>query len=424
MKKGLLFVSLFISTMLAFTGCDKEDEYQPIIPPTDLSTTFGVDANTKLNLNYSETPLSGKQVAFSTTDSRTATMILKDIVPGEAETTINDIQLIEGNSEYTFEGNSTITRASSLAIGYSGTVKKGELTLNLNIQIADPKGWAKTYTLGEYVTEKLVYNGFENENATIASALYMSWKVNENPNEIGTAMPIMFRCIAGAILPQVLQSVTLEADGNVGAKYSTGNAIQFNPSWVFKSPTKEEALGLIPTKGWLQSPKNLAHWFEKDGKLYIKLNISAILSQALSNGESGNNAQLGNMINTILGSSDAAAIKTLLKSFGLDISTISDATINMLLSWVKEGIPMNVKTENGHTYIYLDKTAFDSLMTDNETPQNDSSFGEKSDILKLWLLLTEAGIIPQEYQLAGILFMGMPQNWPATTEFNIGLDLK
>ena len=76
---------------------------------------------------------------------------------------------------------------------------------------------------------------------------------------------------------------------------------------------------------------------------------------------------------------------------------------------------MSTKTENGHTYIYLDKNAFDPIMK-----MRDGS----SDLLNLWNMLSTAGIIPPDAALAGLLLHPISGNWDVTEAFDLGLDLK
>mgnify|MGYP000276062503 FL=1 len=106
------------------------------------------------------------------------------------------------------------------------------------------------------------------------------------------------------------------------------------------------------------------------------------------------------------------------------MSSISDETFEMLLGWVNNGIPLNVKTtDKGHTYIYLDKTAFDPIMVDKEMSADSSDFGYGSDLFKLWKIMMDVKIIPEDAAAAIILLIGLPQNWPSTTGFDLGLDL-
>ena len=69
---------------------------------------------------------------------------------------------------------------------------------------------------------------------------------------------------------------------------------------------------------------------EKDGKLYVKLNITAIIAQAMSDSETtGGDETLATIIATVL-NGNASTIKQLLSQFtGLDFSEISDASFEM-----------------------------------------------------------------------------------------------
>lgn len=61
-------------------------------------------------------------------------------------------------------------------------------------------------------------------------------------------------------------------------------------------------------------------------------------------------------------------LKELLKSlFQIDLANVTDASIRQLQGWALNGIPMNKKEENGKTYLYLDKSAFDTFMTLRDT---------------------------------------------------------
>ena len=408
------FLWLLILGVALFTACSDDDD-KPLIAPSDLNTTFG-EGETTLNMTYGGAALIGKQVKFSTTNSKTATLTLTDVIPGQAETTIDDIQLVEDNDKYTFEGTTSISRstASQGSIAYNGSVKKGELTLNLTVTMPDSQGWAKAYKLGDYTT---VASG--KKLAVATGAAYVNYVITEDGEDDNTS-GILFRNILCPMLPQVLQSITLESDGNVRANYVTGNEIQFDMKWALASAPTEDALAqFIPTEGWIQSPKNLAYWFEKDGKLYLKLDIPAIIAQA---GGSAEDATISTIINTIL-NENVATIKALLEGVLPGISEISDVTFTMLLDWVKNGIPLNVKIVSEHTYLYLDRAAFDPIMIDNETPKDNYGYGQKADLMKLLMAMIKADLIPTDYQGAASLVLEMCQNWPNTSSFDLGLDL-
>lgn len=407
MKKNLLF-SLMAACALTFTACSDDDD--PMISPSDLSTTFGTDGTTSLNLSYSDSPISGKQVKFHTKDSKTASITLMDVIPGQAEAVIDNIKLTEAENEYIFSGASAITRATGYTVNYSGSVKKGELTLKLNVTVPDPQGWAKNYALGDYSLS-------DDQKKITTSPLY----INAIPEEKDAGITRTFRAVGALILPQLLHSVTLESDGNIRASYSS-LPFEIDMSAIIgvlfgSIPSVKDIQNSIPTNGWVDSPKNLAYWFEKDGKLYIKLNIASIISQANSDNATEDDGTLSTIINTLL-NSDVATIKATLSSLGIDAGSISDASFEMILSWIKNGIPLNVETIKGQTHIFLDKEALNPLFVSQENNPNTS------DIVKLWNILMRMNLIPEDAQMAGTVFQGIAGAWPNLTTFSLGLDLQ
>lgn len=431
MKKNLLYVLALMASVTFFTACSDNDD--PMIPPSDLNTTFGTDENTELTLNYGDTPLTGKQVKFETTDSKTATLTLTDVIPGEAQTVISNIQLVEGQDEYTFSGNTAATRASGATIDYSGSVKKGALTLNLKVTMADPNGWAKTYgladlTKGEVVVWNAVMGEIVEQKSTWFTVSPCYNLVNMNKPSAGAAsgdvsgvstiykLPSQIRPALGTVLMQVLNSVSLESDGNITANYSSGT-VQFEPKWVMMSTmfiTPDLIKSLKEGKSWVSSPKNLAYWFEKDGKLYIKLNISAIVAQAMSDNGQTDSEALGGIIEQILGG-DVATIKSLIAQFsqvqGMEmlgmLANLSDDTLGMLLDWVKNGISLNVEVKDGHTYIYLDKEALTPIM---------------NDLPKFIPTIKELNPMGMGSMIVNIL-TGISSSWKYVDRFDLGLDL-
>lgn len=431
MKKKFLYVLALVASVAFFTGCSDNDD--PMIPPTDLNSTFGTDENTELTLNYGDTPLTGKQVKFETTDSKTATMTLTDVVPGEAQTVINNIQLVEGQNEYTFSGNTAATRASGATIEYSGSVKKGALTLNLKVTMADPNGWAKTYglaelTKGEAVSWTASMGNIVEKNTTCFTVSPCYSLVNMNRPSVGAAssevsavtstfnLPSTIRPILGVVLMQVLNSVSLESDGNITANYSSGN-VQFEPKWAampIMFITPDLVNSLKGGKNWVQSPKNLAYWFEKDGKLYIKLNISAIVAQAMSDNGQADSEAVGGIIEQVL-DGDIATIKNLIAQFsqvqGMEmlgmLANLSDETLGILLDWIKNGISLNVEIKDGHTCIYLDKDALTPIM---------------NDLPKFIPTIKELNPMGMGGMIANIL-TGISSSWKYVNKFDLGLDL-
>lgn len=273
-------------------------------------------------------------------------------------------------------------------------------------RIADPQGWAGSYGLGELTVGDLDYGASNpRPNVPLSGAFYIDWDTPETPPyNMGKMYAVTFRGILGMILPQVLNTVTLEEDGNITASYSS-DAITFNMGMINQIPSIDE---LTAGRVWLQSPKDLAYWSEQSGKLKVKLNVDAIVKQAVEDSGDSDNGEIGNLVSSLLG--DADQLKGILAALG---ANVSDLTINTLLDWVKNGVALNVKTENGHTYIYLDKGQLDMLFK--------AGADGTSDFSKLMTVFSS--FIPQEYAMIVTYLNLIPNNWEATETFSIGLDL-
>lgn len=403
MSKRLLYLLTLICSICLFTACSDDDEKEDVEIDNSWELVAGTYNSEKLALLYSEDSLPGKEVTFAATNSTNGALTLKNVIPGEATTTISNITV--ANSE--FSGTTSTTYAD---VEYTGSVKDEVMTLKLNVTMKDPNGWAKKYELADYTTGELEYNGYVNPSAVIAGAGYVNYICVTSSSDFGTSYGAMFRGLFGILLPQVLNSVTLSTDGTITAEYIKGNGISFDQNWIFQSPSREIAEALFPTSGWLDAPKHLAYWFHKDGKLYVKLDIGNIMAQVMGSGAEG----LSEIITQIM-TSDPATLKSLLGNLlGVEIP-VSDETIALIQDWAINGIPMNVKTENGHTYLYLDKETLDPIMKMN----NGSS-----DLQNIWTVLSTAGIIPPEASMAGMLLSTISTNWEITEAFDLGLDLQ
>lgn len=401
MSKKLVYLFALICSIGLFTGCSDDEEE---IVDNSWEELVGDYSGENLVLSYGDMALTGKKVSFSATSGNNGKLLLNNIIPGENETTISNVEV--KNSE--FSGTATTTYAN---VEYAGSVKEKVMTLKLTVVMNDPNGWAKTYSLADYTTGPLEYNGYENPNAVLAGAGYVNYVCVTSSSDYGTSYGAMFRGLFGILLPQVLNSVTLGTDGTITAKYIKEGKIEFKTDWIFQSPTKEVVEALIPTSNWLDAPKHLAYWFHKDGKLYMKLDLGNIIGQVMGSNADG----MSEIITTVL-TSEPAQLKQLLAGL-LKVSEIpvSDETIALLQDWAVNGIPMSTKTENGHTYIYLDKNAFDPIMKMRD---------DSSDFLNLWNMLSTAGIIPPDAAMAGMLLPAISNNWDATEAFDLGLDLK
>lgn len=382
---------------------------------------IGTYTGTNLVLKYGDEELNSKTVIFDATDGKNISLLLADVIPGDTTTIISGIQLIDS----TFTGTTTATTAN---IKYTGSLSNKVLTLALDVIMKDPLNIAKNYILGEYITGPASVNGETMANAVLSGALYMNWKsIDKNSgDDYGLPYSYLYKGIGGIILPQLLRSITLDVNGNIGAEYMSKPTVSFDMNSAFailqgNAPDVDAVKALIPTTGWVSSPKNLAYWFEKENKIYLKLNIPEIVKQSMGN---NNGIDISGIMSLIL-NSDATTIKGLLAKFlKLDLSTISDETIEMLLDWIKNGIPMSAKVENSHTYLYLDQTSFDPIFKIRKITTVDGEEKDSSDLLELWTIMLNAKLIPKEYELAGFLLGSFSGFWSTTEYFAIGLDLQ
>lgn len=371
-----------------------------------------------LVLSYGESVLTGKEVVFDGTTGDNVSILFKDVIPGEKETTLTGVQVSDGK----FTGTTETTYAT---VNYTGSRKDKVLTLDLKVTMKDPLKVAKSYKLGEYVNGSIEVNGEVMESAALSGAMYMKWTAMNGSDDYGLPYSLLYKGIGGFLLPQVLSSITLEADGNIGAEYSTGSSIKFDMGMAMsflmgQAPSVDDLNKLIPTTGWKKSPKNLAYWYAKDSKIYIKLNIPGIIAQSMGGNGS---ADLSGIISQVL-NGDPATVKGLIaKMLNVDLSGVSDASFAMLLDWVNNGIPLSVKTEKGHTYMYLDQEAFDPIFKMRPI-EGDPWNSETSDLLQVWEALSAANVIPEDYQMAGFLLGAFSSFWSSTTDFGIGLDLQ
>ena len=265
------------------------------------------------------------------------------------------------------------------------------------------------------------------KNWPTASALYSNWTFT-GEDQYPEFMSALFRHLGGAILPQVLNSITLDNNGNILADYVASPNVVMDPSSIMSIfftgtfPDKSAVTSSFATSGFTSSPEELATWSENNGKFTVKLNITKILSESM--GEDASSLQ--GIIDQIL-NGQPATIKSLLgRMLGADLSGIQDATISQLIGWVKNGVPMNIRVaDNGHTYIYLDKSAFDNLFTLRATGEVDDWDGPvmANDLTILWNALVASGTIPTEAQAAGTILSMIGSYWSVTTGFDLGLDL-
>ena len=370
-KKVFLAAALSCALCFGYVSCG-DDENNNVTPPVDNPTDPEVlDVNATysentLTLTYSGSEMSGKSVAFNTTDGKTATLTLEGdfdisgllsgvltanstkadlitslspgVFPGELKTTISNVTLTKDGDKYTFEGSDS---QNGRTAEYSGEVQNGKLTLNIDNVVMPEDELQGTWNL----------------NTT--QVLSMTWESTSGISvpELGLEMTTqqlsaMVPMLVNTMITEALQSISFANDGNIVANYLKDGA-------------------------WVDSPLNIAQYYMKDGQMYVQLNV----------------AMLMNVIQT---KADAA-------------STIAD--IAQFLPYLSEGVPVKYSVEGNNAQVYVDKDLLLpilSFVAGNETIAN-----------------AILSAVPAEYQeLAQALLPQIVNVINTTSEISVGLNLQ
>ena len=387
-------------TTFFLTSCE-ETYNDKLFWPGELSQEYGSYIKPyTLDLTYSGEKLIGKTVSFQTEDSKKGTLTLNDIIPGEKETSFR-INLSEQEDNYTFSGE-TVSGAGA-TVKYAGSITPKTMKLDLNVTMPQNQ-WIKTYQMSELTRGRgkdvirnqttSEYEWGESDNQILTAALYtdMDLEMVKEAGSLYATVSVIIKGMGGYLLPQLLKSVTLESDGNITAEY-TSDELQLgeqkfseidmdNPAsqqqvinfimmkLMFNTLSADDITAATQGRNYADSPRGLAFWYLKNDLLYVKLNLPSIISLAMQGqGQTVDAHLIAGIADAIL-KSNPFLLKTLLGvvSESLDNSLLSmianmdHQSFQMFFSWIKEGIPMQIEKENGHTHIYLNREALSPLI--------------------------------------------------------------
>ena len=387
-------------TTFFLTSCE-ETYNDKLFWPGELSQEYGsyIKPST-LDLTYSGEKLIGKTVSFQTEDSKKGTLTLNDIIPGEKETSFR-INLSEQEDNYTFSGE-TVSGAGA-TVKYAGSITPKTMKLDLNVTMPQNQ-WIKTYQMSELTRGRGKdvirnqttgeYEWGESDNQILTAALYtdMDLEMVKEAGSLYATVSVIIKGMGGYLLPQLLKSVTLESDGNITAEY-TSDELQLgeqkfseidmdNPAsqqqvinfimmkLMFNTLSADDITAATQGRNYADSPRGLAFWYLKNDLLYVKLNLPSIISLAMQGqGQTVDAHLIAGIADAIL-KSNPFLLKTLLgvvsesldNSFLSMIANMDHQSFQMFFSWIKEGIPMQIEKENGHTHIYLNREALSPLI--------------------------------------------------------------
>lgn len=287
MKKNFLYLFTVLCTLSFFTACGDDDDPTPNPgpepgpeQPTVLDVNADYSAET-LALTYSDSPLMGKVVTFKTEDGKTATITMAGtfdmdiiggllpkaesilpamapgVIPGEVSTTLSNVPLTLSGEKYTFEGTDS---NNGREVKYSGEVTKGKLTMAIKATLP------KNDLVGAWNLAPII-PGDDFGGANKSQPFNIVWNAGDAMVEIPgfgklpvSAVAVLGGGLVSPMVAGVLQSITYQEDGNIVASYKKSGATD-----------------------WETSPANLAHYYVKDGKMYVQLNIDQIMATVAAN---------------------------------------------------------------------------------------------------------------------------------------------
>lgn len=383
-----------------FTSCE-ETYNDKLFWPGELSLEYGsyIKPST-LDLTYSGEKLIGKSVSFITEDSKKGTLTLNDVIPGEKETSFR-VDLLEKEDNYTFSGETV--SAAGATVTYTGAITPKTMKLDLNVTMPQSQ-WMNSYLLSELTRgrgkdvvrnqETGQYEWGEADNQLLTAALYtdMDLEMVKDAGSLYATVSTLIKGMGGYLLPQLLRNVNLESDGNITAEYTTDEmqlgeqkfseinmddpesmqqvSMFIMMKLMFNTLSAEDIAAATQGRAYAPSPRGLAHWYVKNDLLYVKLNLPAIISQAMQGqGKTVDGNLIAGIADAIL-KANPFLLKTLLGAVNesLDNSLLSMIanmdyqSFQMFFSWIKEGIPMHIEKVNGHTHIYLDRAALSPII--------------------------------------------------------------
>lgn len=346
---------------LCLSACE-ENYNDKLFWPGEISREYGSYIKPfTLDLTYSGEKLIGKTVTFKTEDSETGTLTLNGIIPGEINTPINNIRLIENGEKdaYTFSG--TNVTMSGATVKFEGSVTPKAMKLSLNVLVNNANNTAQAYKFPPY---SRTYGSGAVRNS---GASYVNITAAEGAG--GEFLVAIIEAIAtnllDALLPHVLSTVTLEKDGNIQASYTTSPINMEEIMEITNSDlSTNEFQAIITQRSYSDSPNGLAYWsIAGKNDLLVQVDVASIISLIAQNNGQTIDSQLIAGISEALFKSDPIRLKSILSTINLILDNkaigtliqMDNETFSTIFFWLKNGIPLKIDRSEGHTFIYVTK---------------------------------------------------------------------
>ncbi len=364
-----------VAIALFFASCDDDFQGPDPVDVTANYSNYSANDGSYLNLTYNGKTMTGKSVDFSTVKGETADLTLYDIIPGEKAITIRSVPLSGDAEGYSFSGSGT-GESTSGTFNYEGRAVKGKLTLTLSdVKMGNAELWTDTYTLASVERGSKEVIGRENgtyvwmtsSNQLVKAACYAYAELE--PSEFGynaqTQLNLL-QSVLGYIVPQLLQDITVEADGTFTVSYSSDAMNMKSIVGVILSGLQQSQLDAVladRTYKPVQST-DLVYWYPKDGQLMLKLDLVNIIARIVGNngGQQISKEIINDLVEAVT-QMDALKVKGLLATLNETINNeilgvvvnVNDDSFQAIFKWLSEGIPMRFETKDGRTRIYVDR---------------------------------------------------------------------
>lgn len=393
------------------------------ITTSGVALSVGTYSGNNLKLTYSDRELPSKTITLSVAEgSASAFLSLPNIIPGEPEAIISDVQLNE-NNEFNGQGQT----AGGCIVKYAGSVKDEVMTLSLNVTLSNELLGNLNGTWN--MPDTVVYT---DEGRVSYAPILFNWKASAPVMEDGKLssdqITDLLRLVASPILANVLHTVTFHSDGNITAEYFPN--LKFDEKLI--GDMLNGMIDIPEDRKWEVSPVNLAFWYTKNDTLFVIPNLEMILNQiSLNNGT--DLSQLATIIKNILPTVQNLSeeelqemIKSMLEKYELPID-INQIKIKNILNWLITGVPVKYKIGNG-LQAYVDKemvAPFMSLLLPILP-----SVQEKLDSTMIELSPGHPQSIGDLLRLMGPFMLGIGEvtqiedMWKDTSVFELGLELK
>lgn len=358
------------------------------ISASGVALIIGVYSDDNLVVNGKAAPMGRATIAAESGTDGVVT--LANVVPGYPVVPFT-VQFVDnGNGAVSFSALAELTDAPSragvtenatpiMSVELKGSVDqsgKANITVNSQLTATAQAGLTGTWNLTKNILDPESYTEFD------TAPVRVIWTPKDESQVNGTNISMLGTRVGSNILAEVLNSITLNADGTLSASYYpapildkvrdnngewvnlegelTDNMIQLVFGWLAKT-----SVDLYPRE-WITSPDNLMYWYAKDGYIYLQPSIVNIINQVSADkGEAIDVQTIMEIINNVQNMTPeemAALLGQLKEMIGVDLTDVAPQLLPQILGWFKTGVPLKYTNDNGNLNLYIDKEMADPFM--------------------------------------------------------------